>query len=137
GYGWGGERIRFERLDVPPGLVGTPITLEVTDASGGYLLRDGDGAELLRGTVGETAERGCVLSEILELRANPGMTFEVVKRRRLDVVTGLQESINVAEQGKESGILQITYEHTDPALAEAVVQKVSEAYVRQNVERSS
>ncbi len=136
-YGWGGERITFQRLDVPSAFVGTALTLEATDAHGGYLLRDEDGNELLRGRAGETSERGGVISEVSELRANPGMTFQVVKLRRLDVVTGLQESISASEQGKESGILQISYENTDPALAEAVVQKVSEAYVRQNVDRSS
>lgn len=137
GYGWGGERIQFERLQVPAELVGRELVLEVLDATGAYVLRDGDDRELVRGKIGETAERNGVLVEVVELRANPGMVFDVVKRPRLDVVAALQGAVNVTEQGKESGILQITYEDTNPARAEAVVQKVSEAYVRQNVDRSS
>src|SRR5690606_587173 len=53
------------------------------------------------------------------------------------VLVALQEKIGASEQGKDSGILAVTYEDTDPARAEAVVAKVTEAYVRQNVERSS
>ena len=137
GYGWGGERLKFERLEVPAELIDGVLVLESLDAGGAYVLRDESGEELVRGKVGETAERNGVVAEVTELRANPGMVFDVVKHRRLDVVAGLQADLGVAEQGKESGILQITYEDTNPARAEAVVQKVSEAYVRQNVDRSS
>ncbi|RRN78782.1 polysaccharide biosynthesis tyrosine autokinase [Pseudoxanthomonas sp. SGD-10] len=136
-YGWGGEALEFQRLEVPVALVGSELTLEVLDEQGAYVLRDQDGNELVSGRAGEPAERGSVVAEVSTLHANPGMRFKVVKARRLDVVAALQEDINVSEQGKESGILLVTYEDTDPARAEAVVQKVVEAYVRQNVERSS
>ncbi|AKC86808.1 polysaccharide biosynthesis tyrosine autokinase [Pseudoxanthomonas suwonensis] len=135
-YGWGGESLRIERLDVPPVLVDAPLRLVAGD-DGRYVLLDDDGNELLSGQVGQTAEgRGLVL-EVAALDANPGTRFEVTKRRRLDVITGLQQDIKASEQGKESGILRLTYEDTDPLRAEAVVQKVAEAYVRQNVDRSS
>src|SRR5690606_1968268 len=89
------------------------------------------------GRAGVTAQQDALVVEVAELRGNPGMVFEVKKRRYLDVVTALQQRIRASEQGKDSGILQVTYEDTDPARAEAVVQKIIEAYVRQNVERSS
>ncbi|WP_204274960.1 hypothetical protein, partial [Enterobacter hormaechei] len=60
-----------------------------------------------------------------------------MKRRRLDVISGLQSEVRVGEQGKESGILQVVYESQDAAKAEALVQQVVEAYVRQNVDRGS
>ena len=137
GYGWGGELAGFNKLEVPAALVDTKLELEVLDAAGGYVLRDEDGNELVRGKVGETAQQGAVLAEVDALNANPGMVFKVVKHRRLDVLAALQQDIGASEQGKDSGILQVTYEDTDPARAEAVVQKIIEAYVRQNVERSS
>ncbi|ADV28814.1 capsular exopolysaccharide family [Pseudoxanthomonas suwonensis 11-1] len=136
-YGWGGELLQFERLDVPTSLIDTDLTLEVLDGEGGYVLRDDDGNELARGKAGETAQAGTLVAEVATLKANPGMVFNVVKHRRLDVLVELQNEIRASEQGKDSGILQVSYEHTDPARAEAVVSKVTEAYVRQNVERSS
>lgn len=137
GYGWGGEVLQFQRLDVPLALVDTDLSLEVLDSDGTYILRDEDGEELVRGKAGETATRGSVVAEVSTLHANPGMEFNVVKHRRLDVLVELQEELRASEQGKDSGILQITYEDTDPVRAEAIVQKIVEAYVRQNVERSS
>jgi len=135
-YGWGGEVLEIDRLQVPALLVGQTLQLEAGE-KGGFVLRDGDGGELLRGRAGEAARRGEVAIEVKTLNANPGTRFQVTQLRRLDVVSGLQQDIKASEQGKESGILQVTYEDTDPARAEAVVQKVAEAYVRQNVDRSS
>src|SRR5690606_356602 len=137
GYGWGGELVGFQKLEVPVALVGTELELEALDGQGSYVLRDEEGNELVRGKVGETAQRGPVAVEIDTLHANPGTIFNVTRHRRLDVLTELQEDIGASEQGKDSGILQVTYEDTDPFRAEAVVQKIIEAYVRQNVERSS
>lgn len=135
-YGWGGESLRIERLEVPSFLVDEPLRL-VAGEAGRYVLLDDDGNELLDGQVGQRAEGRGVVLEVAALNANPGTRFEVTRQRRLDVISGLQEDIKAAEQGKESGILRLTYEDTDPLRAEAVVQKVAEAYVRQNVDRSS
>src|SRR5690606_1741139 len=82
GFGWGGEVLEIHRLDVPAALVGTELSLEVLDSEGTYVLSDEDGNELLRGKVGETAQNGSVLAEVATLHANPGMRFNVVKRRR-------------------------------------------------------
>jgi capsular exopolysaccharide family len=136
-YAWGGERLQIQRLEVPESLVGETLTLEVADPAGTYLIRGPEGEELVRGKVGETAQGGGVIVEVSELLGNSGTEFTVTKRRTLDAVTGLQGQLKVSEQGKDSGILQVAYEHTNPALAEAIVQRVVEGYVRQNVERSS
>lgn len=135
-YGWGGEALEIHRLEVPSKLIDTELELEVLEG-GTYVLRDEDGLELVRGRAGETAQGGNVVVDVAALRANPGMKFKVIKHRRLDVVAALQEELGASEQGKESGILQVTYDDVDPVRAEAIVQKVVEAYVRQNVERSS
>src|SRR5690606_26792265 len=118
-------------------LIGEPLSLEVGELPGTYLLRGPEGEDLVRGKVGETVQGGGVIIEVTELLGNPGTEFTVTKRRPLDAVTVLQQELKVAEQGRESGTLQVAYEHTNPALAEAVVEKVVGGYVRQNVGRSS
>ncbi|WP_369968940.1 polysaccharide biosynthesis tyrosine autokinase [Stenotrophomonas rhizophila] len=136
-YGWGGEMLKIHRLEVPRAYVDEPLTLTVTDAKGAFELMDSEGEILLKGKVGEAVQRKGFRLEVAQLRAQPGMRFTVSKLRRLDVVAGLQEEIKVGEQGKESGILRIVYDNSDPVLAQLVVQKVAEAYARQNVDRSS
>ncbi|SEM44854.1 tyrosine-protein kinase Etk/Wzc [Pseudoxanthomonas sp. GM95] len=136
-YGWGGERIEIERLTVPDAMRDARMRLEVGTAPGSFILQDGVGRLLLRGKVGEPASGHGVNLLVAALAANPGTQFNVTQRRRLNVVTSMQGQVKVLEQGKESGILQLTYENRDPAFAGAFLQDVAEAYVRQNVDRNS
>ncbi|WP_459062483.1 polysaccharide biosynthesis tyrosine autokinase [Stenotrophomonas sp. PSU-St15] len=136
-YGWGGEELKIHRFQVPPAMVGAGFVVEALEASGQYRLLDPDGTELLHGKVGELAQGHGISIEVESLRANAGMRFDVLKLRRLDVVNRLQEGIKATEQGKDSGILLLTYEDQNAIRAQGVVQNVAEAYVRQNVERSS
>jgi len=136
-YGWGGESLDVHRLDVPLALLNKPLMLQVGEDAASFTLYDPDGDELLHGKVGASAQGHGATLEVGALQANPGTRFEVTKLRRLDVIAQLQEDIKASEQGKESGILQITYEAPDPVLAEQVVQHIAETYVRQNVDRSS
>jgi tyrosine-protein kinase Etk/Wzc len=135
-YGWGGEAVQIHRLDVPAQMIGAPLVLQA-GAAGSFVLYDDEGEEILRGQAGKAAEGRGVTLEVVALRANPDTRFDVVKLRRFDVVSGLQQAVQAVEQGKESGILQLSYENEDPMLAEAVIARVADAYVRQNVERSS
>ncbi|MBD8696061.1 polysaccharide biosynthesis tyrosine autokinase [Stenotrophomonas sp. CFBP 13718] len=135
-YGWGGEVLQIHRLDVPNGMIDEPMVLQA-GASGTFILLDGEGEEILRGQAGTAAEGRGVTLEVVALRANLDARFDLVKLRRFDAVSDLQQAVQAVERGKDSGILQLTYESEDPLLAEAVVDRVSNAYVRQNVERSS
>lgn len=136
-YGWGGESLLIHRLEVPVPLLDEPLVLVAGELPGSYSLLGDGGDALLKGMVGTPSEGNGIVLEVAALRANPGMRFEVTKLRRLDVIAGLQKDIKASEQGKDSGILRISYEDADASRAEMLVQKVAEAYVRQNVDRSS
>lgn len=136
-YGWGGESLQVVGLDVPAFLIDEPLTLVVGDDPSRFVLQGPDGDTLLEGTVGTEAEGNGVKLQVAALRANPGTRFEVTRLRRLDVVAGYQQAVKASEQGKDSGILRLNFEDTDPVFAEAFLQQVAAAYVRQNVERNS
>ncbi|EML7989009.1 polysaccharide biosynthesis tyrosine autokinase [Stenotrophomonas maltophilia] len=134
-YGWGGEKLDVFQLDVPHRLIAEPLTLIVGE-NGTYELFD-DGKLLLTGMVGKVANGGGVTIQIAGIRAHPNMRFMVTRQRHLTVTNELQKEISVRETGKDSGILTLAYESSDPELAERVLHEVAQAYVRQNVERSS
>ncbi len=136
-FGWGGELLEVFQLDVPQELFDNEMTLTVQDASGKYSLQDEDGRELLSGRVGESANGHGVTIQVSKLRAHPGMRFIVTKLRRLKIVGDLQRQVAVSESGKDSGILVLGYESPSPQLAQAFLQQVALAYVRQNVDRNS
>ena len=136
-YGWGGEAVQVTGLEVPAYLIGRALTLVAGDDASSFVLRDPDDGLLLEGVVGTEAEGSGVKLQVAALQANPGTRFEVTRLRRLDVVAAYQQAVKASEQGKDSGILRLSFESKDPVFAEAFLQQVAAAYVRQNVERNS
>ena len=135
-YGWGGERLQVSRLDVPDSMLDAPLTL-VAGEAGTYALLDRNGTPLVDGKVGETAQAGDVTMTVSQLQANPGMRFKVTRLNSLVILDQLKQDISASEQGRDSGVITLTYSNPDPLLAKHVLQEVSNAYVRQNVARNS
>ncbi len=135
-YGWGGERISVDRLEVPAALVGKPLTL-VTGEGSRFRILGPDGAPLVDGEVGKAAAGRGVEIFVSELRARPGLEFALVRRDRDEAIKDLQDDLRIAEKGKKTGILSLTLDGRDPREVAAILDSLSQAYVRQNVERRS
>jgi tyrosine-protein kinase Etk/Wzc len=136
GYNWGGESLTVFKLDVPPGLLGEELTL-TSKEKGNYDLFDEDGNLLVSGHVGTKTESNGIEILVSELRANPGATFSVMREPRLNSIKDYQEALDVSERGKDSGILGLALESTDPKKAVKTLNEIARLYVRQNVERTS
>lgn len=134
-FGWGGERISVGRLEVSPALEKEPLTL-VAREGGGFALRGPDGP-LLEGAVGKATAGGGVTVFVAELVARPGTEFRLVHRPRQAVISELQEDLRVSEKGKKTGVLQLALEGEDPARTAAILDALSRAYLRQNVDRKN
>jgi tyrosine-protein kinase Etk/Wzc len=135
-YGWGGERISVDRLEVPAALVGKPLTL-VAGEGAGFRILDPDGALLVEGEAGKAAAANGVEIFVSELRARPGLEFALVRRDRDEAIKDLQEDLRIAEKGKKTGILSLTLDGRDPREVAEILDALSQAYVRKNVERRS
>jgi len=132
-YDWGGSRLDLQRIEVPDDLLGKVMTL-VAGENGGYTLLNPEGDELLQGAVGQIATGHGVTLQVGSLKANPGTRFDVRRERALTTINQLQQAIQATEKGKDSGIIGLSYQNASPKLAVALLDRVSEWYVRQNVE---
>lgn len=136
-YGWGGEKLSIFQLDVPTPLLGKQLTLRAGE-SGQFILYDDHGNQLVKGQVGQPASGHGVRIQVETLKANPGTGFDVTRQRTLAAIDQLQQKdIDAEEQGKDSGIIQVTYPNADPDLAVAVLDHIDNEYVRLNVARNS
>ncbi|ANB77113.1 tyrosine protein kinase [Paraburkholderia phytofirmans OLGA172] len=135
-YGWGGEAISVKKFEVPDSMLNVPLTL-VADSGEAYRLEDGNGDEILHGKVGEIVEKSGFTIMVSHLRANPGTVFDIRRVPTLSAIVNLQNDLIAIEQGKDSGIIAISYQNEDPMLASAILRDISAAYVRQNVDRSA
>lgn len=135
-YGWGGEELTFSLLRLPPELLGQELTLTAGDGSR-FTLSDQDDTVLLTGQVGRFYESNGIKLQVKTLHANPGAQFSVVLSPRLSSILRYQKLLDVAERGKESGIIGLALESTRPAAAVQVLNEVARIYVRQNIDRTS
>jgi tyrosine-protein kinase Etk/Wzc len=135
-FAWGGESLKIFKLDLPDGQLGKKLTLTVGD-NAHYTLVDEDDQVLAAGEVGQPFEQNGVAFQIEELRAKPGTRFRVIRNARLTSILDYQENLDVVERGKESGMIGLALESTDPDQAIKILNQIAAIYVRQNVERTS
>ncbi len=122
----------IESIDVLPALEGQKLTMKALDG-GRYELHAENGALLLRGQVGQQAQGGGVTMLVNKLVARPGEEFTVVRANDLDAISAFQSAINVQEQGKQTGVIQISLEDKNPEHAALVANALAQSYVRQHI----
>jgi tyrosine-protein kinase Etk/Wzc len=131
-YAWGGELASIDAIEVAPALENQSLTLTV-GTTGDYTLATADGTPLLRGRVGERAEGGGVALTVGQLVARPGTRFIVVRQNDLDAITAFQSAIQVTEQGKQTGVIQISLEGRDPDQTAQIANALAQSYLHQHV----
>ena len=135
-YAWGGEQLKLADLQLPPELLGKDLTL-VSSETDNFTLLDDDNNVLVKGQVGKTYNQNGVALQVQTLLANPGTTFNVVRYPRLTAILNYQKDLDVAERGKESGMVGLALESTEPETAIQTLNEIARLYVQQNIERTS
>ncbi|CCQ10285.1 Tyrosine-protein kinase Wzc [Pseudoalteromonas luteoviolacea B = ATCC 29581] len=135
-YAWGGEQVDIFKFEVPNYAIDSEFTLVALE-NAEVALFDSQGEQVVSGPVGQQLERGPFMLTVKTLIARPGTEFTLVKRDRLNTILDLQADISASEKGKDSGIINLAYQHSDAAYAQRVLDKVGNIYVRRNVERNS
>ena len=139
GYVTGRESIRLAQLEVPQPLEGKAMTLIATEA--GFELKGPDGEALVSGKPGTQATfqtpdgKGAIM--VTQLQAKPGAKFVVQRNSRLAVVESLQQRLNIGERGRQSGVIGISLQGTDPVEIASTLNAVGSLYVRQNIDRKA
>jgi tyrosine-protein kinase Etk/Wzc len=134
-FAWGGERIRVATLEVHPDLLGEKLVL--TALGEGHFALAGPGGPILDGRVGEEARTADVMLYVSELRARPGTRFRIIRERRDQVIKDIQEELRILETGKKTGVLRLEIEGRSPVTTSRILNRLSEAYLKQNVMRRS
>lgn len=135
-HAWGGERIKVETLEVPRPLLDQTLAL-LAGESGAYQVFDEDDNKLFDGVVGQAAAGKGVTLFVSKLAARPGTRFKLSKLRPQDAIDALQAQYSVKERSKQSGIIEVRLTHSDPELLPIILDAITNAYVRQNVEYRS
>ncbi|OJW89696.1 MAG: hypothetical protein BGO71_19210 [Burkholderiales bacterium 67-32] len=138
-YAWGGERLKVDEFTVPEESYGKEFLLRVT--ADGYQLEDDAGNIVCTGRLNQVVEfkingrPSKVLVTTLE--ANVGTEFAVTRKAAVDVYRDILQDLSVAEVGKQSSVIRVSYTDPNVQFARNLVNAIVRAYLTQNVERRS
>ncbi|NRP31967.1 MULTISPECIES: polysaccharide biosynthesis tyrosine autokinase [unclassified Aliiroseovarius] len=135
-YSWQSETIEVGVLRVRSEWIGEEIVVVKTnERSFDVELPDGSS---LSGQVGTPVAGGEDFALRVDALTGPvGREYIVSSRDPVLIATELSEDLGVAEVGRQSSILRLTYRHPDRAMASGVLDAVMAAYVRQNIQRGA
>lgn len=140
GYVWGPERISLASFDMPASLNGVPFTLTAL-GNGNYRLTDETHNIDLRGRVGQLLQanvRGGRISLLVDqLVGRAGARFDLARASELAAVQSLQGSLLITEKGKDSDVIGVALQGSDPKKISEVLNAIGSEYVTQNVNRTT
>jgi tyrosine-protein kinase Etk/Wzc len=137
----GTERIDVARFDVPAALENTEPFIVTALGDGRYAVRHRLLDAPLEGVVGQPLRRatpdGPVDIELGRLDGLPGAEFTVSVVSRYRAIEQLQGRLQLTEQGRQSNVIAVVLEDTDPVRLARSLAAIGDRYVLQNMERKS
>ena len=136
---WGGEDLQILRMVVPPKVYGEPLFLKI-DADQAWTLSDEEGKIFINGQGLDqefaSADQQYFLA-LSQIRARPGTVFKIRYFSIQSQIDAVKASVVAAETKRQSNIINITYENTNPVKAAAMLTAITDAYVGKNITRRS
>ncbi|UQV21842.1 polysaccharide biosynthesis tyrosine autokinase [Vibrio sp. J383] len=113
-------------------------TIQIVDAEQGtyQLVRD-DERVILKGKVGELATSDDYSLFVAGFESHNGFEFSIGQRSRLEAIEWLKSSLSLSEQGKQTGILKLSFEGENKQQISEILNHISQIYFLQNVKRNS
>jgi tyrosine-protein kinase Etk/Wzc len=140
GYAWGGEQAQVPVFDVPERWLNREFRLT---ALGNNQYRFSGGAQpfTFEGAVGQryrlNTPDGVVELKVDRLLGKPGALFRLMRMSRLSTIQEIQASLVIAEQGKQSGVIEVKMQGDDPRRINSLLTELGREYLRQNLARKT
>lgn len=129
------DRIAISRLSIDDTFTNTQLTLTVL-SPGRYEVSLPEG-QPVEGEVGKLLESNALTLLVSDIEAEPGTVFRVEKLQVQTAVESLLQKFTVTDKGKDTGVMQLTYEGENPLLIRKVLDSISRHYLQQNIDWKS
>ena len=136
-YARRGDAITLDYLKVPPAWLDEMMDL-THDGNGSYTIALPDG-NALRGQVGQLLTNAAqdFGVTVASLTGEAGRAYTLGQVSELRAIGTLDTNLAEAEQGKGSGVVEVTLRGPDPELARRTLDAIVDAFHEQNLARSS
>lgn len=143
GRGWAritGEKpgsITVGRLYISPEGDKTPELIITVKDKNNYIVNIEELGITLNGKVGELLNDKGFALQIDNIDAEAGTSFSVTSLSRLKAISNLLKLFSVTEEGKGTGILNLTLTGDDPVTTSEILNNIIQNYVNQNIARQA
>lgn len=138
GYVWGNEHINVSAFYAPESVQNKNFVVTV-EPDNKFRLQQSEANIDVIGKVGTTLtttlKDGASTLLIEKIYAKPGAQFSLKYIPKFQAIEAIQSVMTVAEKGKQSGIIGVTLEGTDPKLVNSTLVEIGQEYVNQNIKR--
>ena len=132
------NHIAVSRFTLPSYANGYAHTIQILDAElGTYQLVRDDERVILQGKVGELATADDYSLYVAGFESHNDFEFSISQRSRLEAIEWLKKSLSLSEQGKQTGILKLSFEGENKQQISEILNHISQIYFLQNVKRNS
>lgn len=140
GYVWGAEQIALAQFNVPAAMLNREFV--ITSLGGDrFSVYEPDSGILFYGAVGALlraqTEAGVIELQVDRLDGRAGARFLAVRRAAITSIGQLRRELIVAEQGKQSGMIEVRLEGRNAVLVNAILNEIGRQYMAQNFARKS
>lgn len=129
------DTVVVDTFNLPAGQGKNIFTVEVTSPTQ-YQLTSDNGFSA-KGQVGQTLSKDGITMNVSAIKAQVGDTFTVTKYSTLGMINQLQGNLVVAENGKDTGVLSLSYTGEDRDKIRDILDSITRNYLEQNVQRKS
>ncbi|AIR67157.1 tyrosine-protein kinase Wzc [Cedecea neteri] len=142
-FGAGWDRLQGHQNDtvnvttftIPAAMNKDTFTVEVLNDKQ-YQLTSDNGFSA-KGEVGKLLSKSGVTMQVDGIQAQPGDNFTVVKYSTLGMINQLLGNLTVTENGKDTGVLSLSYTGEDKDQIRTILDSITRNYLAQNVQRKS
>lgn len=91
----------------------------------------------MSGEVGSLLDMNGIALKVDQIEAEPETEFVISYVSKLEAISDLQDMFSVVDQGKDTGMLNLSLSGPDPLLLEKILDSISNNYLAQNVARQA
>lgn len=140
GFAWGSEQIKIGTFNVPESLQNQDFVV-TNEGNGTYTFSGLKGAVKGHGKTNvplriDTAQ-GTLELMVVNVQGAPGTRFTVNRRSRLAMIEEVLKHLQAKELGKQSAVIRVALNGTDPVWVNSVLSRIGEEYIEQNAARKT
>jgi tyrosine-protein kinase Etk/Wzc len=140
GYVWGGERAEVSVFEVPDSWLNREFVL-TAEGNDRYRFSGGGQRLVFEGMVGQRyrvpTPDGIIEIKVDRMYAKAGAKFRLKRMSRLGTIQDIQLALVIAEQGKQSGVIEVKLQGEDAKRIHSLLTEIGREYMRQNLARKT